>query len=53
MPKEAKHQAFQYCIGPARLWVCIIEAARFEWRCGCTCTAGSHVQLACAKMRIA
>ena len=35
------------------LWDCIIEAAQFERRCGCMCTAGSHVQFACAKMGIA
>ena len=34
------------------VWVCIIEAARFQRRCGCTCAAGSNVQGAGAKIGI-
>ena len=38
-------------IGPARLLcVRIIEAAWLERRRSCTCTAGSHMQFASAKM---
>ena len=35
------------------VWFGIIEAARFQRRCGCMCTAGSNVKGAGAKIGIA